>query len=92
MRKLSVLAVVCLWFMTAPTAYAAWWNPIDWVKAGTSAAVETVTSGGGTVLTFGSSVIVGIDKVFHWTWDNLHNKLVHPTVKIITLGTVDFDA
>ena len=38
-----------------------------------------------------TGLIVTTDKVLHWTWDTLHNKVVHPLVNTLTLGTVDLN-
>lgn len=38
---------------------------------------------------FGTSAFVVADKVLHWSWETLHNKIVHPIVNVVTLGTVN---
>ena len=44
---------------------------------------------GAKVWTFTTSAFVVADKVLHWSWEVLHNKIVHPTVSVVTLGTVN---
>lgn len=45
-----------------------------------------------TVGGWGRSVLVVTDNVLHWTWNTLHNKVVHPVVNVLTVGTVDLGA
>lgn len=52
----------------------------EWSEAGTK------------VWTFTTSAFVVADKVLHWSWEVLHNKIVHPIVHTVTLGTVDLSA
>lgn len=52
---------------------------------------EDVTNGGTAIVKASGQVIVWLDKGLHWSWDTLHNKLVHPAVQVITLGIVNLD-
>ena len=36
-------------------------------------------------------IVVGADWALHFAWNTLHNKIVHPAVSFLTLGTVDLD-
>ena len=35
--------------------------------------------------------VVVVDKAFHWTWDTLHQYVVHPVAELVTLGVVELD-
>lgn len=37
------------------------------------------------------TVLVWADKALEWSWYQLHNRAVHPLVKVLTLGIVDLD-
>ena len=45
-----------------------------------------------TVGGWGRNVLVVTDNVLHWTWNTLHNKVVHPVVNVLTIGTVELGA
>lgn len=91
MKKLTILLCLSLLLGLPCTAYAAWWNPLSWGKKAVTETVEVVPEVGKVSIGLLQTVLVWVDQVFHWTWDNLHNKLVHPTVRIITFGAVDLE-
>ena len=76
MRKLVLVGLMAL---------AIWYAPQP--KAYANDIVDGVYTVGG----WGRSVLVVTDKVLHWTWDTLHNKVVHPMVNVLTVGTVDLN-
>lgn len=39
-----------------------------------------------------TAVLVGTDWAMHFTWNTLHNKIVHPAVSFFTLGAVSLEA
>ena len=48
-----------------------------------------LVDGAKTVGGWGRSALVVTDNVLHWSWNTLHNKIVHPLVSVATFGTVD---
>lgn len=59
------------------------------VLSGGRAEANDVVDAVYTVGGWGRSVLVVTDNVLHWTWNTLHNKVVHPIVSVLTVGTVD---
>ena len=43
------------------------------------------------VLAVGTGSVIVVDKTLHWSWEVLHNKLVHPLVHVVTFGAVNLD-
>ena len=76
MKKLALVGLMAL---------AIWYAPQP--KAYANDIVDGVYAVGG----WGRSALVITDKVLHWTWDTLHNKVVHPMVNVLTVGTVDLN-
>ena len=77
MRRGVVVLMAGLWF---------WITPMSRAYAGEWAETS------GKVWAFTTGAFVVADKVLHWSWETLHNKIVHPTVSVVTFGTVDLSA
>ena len=76
MRKWVWMVVVALMLAWAPRAHAGF----GW---------DDAQEFGRKAISVGGIVIVLVDKGLHWSWEVLHNKIVHPLVKVGTLGVVD---
>ena len=61
-------------------------NPIGEVGTASVDAVKFTGSKAGEVITW---AVVGTDKVLEWTNSFLHDKVVHPAVEMLTLGSVE---
>lgn len=59
---------------------------------GQIAAAGELQDAGTKTWNFGMQAFVVADKVLHWSWETLHNKVVHPIVNVVTLGSVDLSA
>ena len=87
MRKLTLVLCTAAMLGWPCTAYAAWWNPMDWVGVGATAVVKTVDTttevvkGSGRVsISFTHRLLYAVDKLYH------------AGVKIFSLGEIDLDA
>ena len=60
-------------------------NPIGEVGTASVDAVKYTGSKAGEVITW---AVIGTDKVLEWTNAFLHDKIVHPAVEMLTLGSV----
>ena len=76
MRKMALVVMLAL---------AIWYAPQP------KAYANDLVDGVYTVGSWGRSALVVTDNVLHWTWNTLHNKVVHPIVNVLTVGTVDLN-
>jgi len=63
-----------------------------WGRPAHAFGVEDITGTGAKIVAVSGTVLVWADKALHWSWRVLHNQIVHPIVKVGTLGIVDLES
>jgi hypothetical protein len=59
------------------------------VLGGPMASAGEWQDAGAKTWNFGMQAFVVADKVLHWSWEIMHNRIVHPVVAVVTFGSVD---